>query len=142
MEKQLFKSEPPEKRRSLLQSSADKVEERSYYKSFSDGELTEIRKEFSDYSIKIAEKEAELKALQEEFKEAMSPWRKETKKAIELMRTKGEVVKETCFMFYDETMENVGYYNAYGVLVDQRKTEPGERQKTIQMQIKNGTNND
>jgi len=140
MEKQLFSDVSPEKRANILRDNADNVELHSYFKQFNNDELIDLRKTLSEKLIQISDKEIELNEIKEDFKAVLNPLKKDSKKTLDCLKNKGEIVKENCYIIFDETMENAAYYNQYGRLVDHRKTDENERQKTIKMKFKDGTN--
>jgi hypothetical protein len=66
--------------------------------------------------------------------------KEETKDLLTSIKNKAEFISERCFVFVDGN--EVGYYNADGILVYQRPLLPGEKQKTVfsVMREKEGTN--
>ena len=142
IEKELGKDLNIEEREEFLRNTCDGTEEVSYSRVFTPGELAKQRELLTDASIKLADIDDEKKEAMEAFKEQAKPYAEQKKKAIEALRTKAETVTETCYKYYDEDSDMVGFYNKDGNLVSSRPAFPNEKQKTMfQVLRKEGTNN-
>jgi|ERR1035437_68900 hypothetical protein len=137
MEKQLLKNVNPVERLATLENSADKVEEFSYTKPFTSDQLVIFKDELSTAMIELNGVEDELQIIKDEFKGKMKPLKKQTKDLLTNIKYKAQSVTEKCFIMIEGN--EVGYYNADGVLVYQRPALPGE-QKTIFSIKREGTN--
>lgn len=115
----------------FLKDNCDSVEYLGYVRKFTPEEITEIKSELSDTSIKINDIEEEKKAQSEIFKSRLKPLYKEKQESLKKIKNKSEYVEENCFKFINHASSTVGYYNEQGDLVEQRPIKPDERQTNI-----------
>jgi uncharacterized protein (DUF2249 family) len=122
-----------------LKGSCDKVEELSYLKKFTEGEITEFKTDLSTVMIKVDAIETELKEIKDKFKDKLDPFKKQVKELLTWIRDKAHSVVEECYVMYEG--EYAVYYDETGEEVYRRPLEASERQKTIFMETREGTNN-
>lgn len=116
----------------ILRDSCDQIVEFSYMKPFTADEINEYKHELSEIMIKLADLQAKFDVVKEQHKEATAPLNKQIKQYVDSIRSKAELVKEECYIMYEEQL--AVYYNADGEEVFRRPLEPSERQKTIFME--------
>jgi hypothetical protein len=138
MEKQLLQNLSEKERLETLENSADRVEEFSYTKPFTQDQIRVFKDELSTTMIELRSIEDEFKEVKDSFKAKMKPMKDDTKALLTNIKNKAEFVTEKCFIMIDGN--EAGYYNAEGVLVYQRPILPGEKQKTIFSIQRDGTN--
>ena len=146
MEKLLGQDLNPRERVQFLTDNADAVEELGYNKPLTQDEITNLKEELTNNSIRISDILEKKAAAAAEFNEQLKPLEKSRKEAIAMLKNRSEFRTEGCFKFIDHESGEVGFYNSDGVLVYQRGILPGERQKTIFENMdfrkrKTGTNN-
>lgn len=116
----------------ILKDSCDHVVEFSYMKPFDSDEISEYKHELSEIMIRLADIQAEFDIVKEKHKEAVNPLNKQIKQYVDFIRNKAQLVKEECYIMYEE--QYAVYYNSDGEEVFRRPLEPSERQKTIFME--------
>ena len=131
MEKQLFKDMSPQERVQMLSDNAERRESFTYLKDLTPDEVTELKDEFTSESILLAKLEEEKKAIMDEFKAKIKPVKKEMARMISLLRTRSEEVEESVYLLADQEEGMMGYYNAQGELVNQRRLRQNEKQMRI-----------
>lgn len=137
MEKHLFENLDHHSRIQKLSNGCDKVVDHVYFKRFEKDELVQTKDDLSEALIKIDSLEMELADLKAEYKERLDPLKKEGKELLSLIKSKGEMVTEECYVMYDYDEKQAGVYNRMGELVELRPLKGDEYQKTIKL---NGTN--
>lgn len=131
-----------EERKQFLLDNADKVEELDYHKTFSPDELSEKKTDFANKSIRIAELEEQIKDFKDQINVELKPLREEAIALRNDLKSKGQMVKEKCYIFLDEEEKMVGYYNSEGLLVQSRPATRDEMQKTIYAEMRRDGTND
>jgi hypothetical protein len=141
MLKSLFQDVPEEKRAQMLSDNCDQIEESlGYMKPFTPDEILSMKDNLADLSININEIELEQKEVKDQFKARLKPLVKKKGSILTNIKNKAEFVKEDCYKFIDHEDGMVGFYNSSGDLVQSRRIQPDEMQKTI-FSLKTGTNN-
>jgi|WetSurSiteA1Bulk_404760.scaffolds.fasta_scaffold259355_1 hypothetical protein len=138
MEKLLLQEMSAEERLQTLKDSADKIEDFSYTKPFTPGQIIVFKDKLSTVMIEYSAIEDELKAVKEEYASKMKPMKDETKDLLKNIKNKADFVTEKCFLMVEG--DQVGYYNAAGELVYCRPLLPGEKQKTVFSVLREATN--
>lgn len=131
MEKQMFENVPPAQREQYLTDNAEAVENGSYFRRATEDELSQQREVLTEASIEAAQVDSEKKAALAEFKERLKPLKQEQARSLEFLRLKGEEVSGKLYKFIDHEAGEVGYYNAEGELISQRRAYPDEQQTSI-----------
>jgi ABC-type Zn2+ transport system substrate-binding protein/surface adhesin len=126
------------KKQETLKGSADKVEMFNHYVQATEEELAEKRTFLSDEMIKADALEQEFKVVKDAHKEKVKPIDKKIGCLLTFIRDKGEMVNEECYIYYEG--EYAVYHDGQGIEVYRRPLMPDERQKTIQMALREGTN--
>lgn len=137
MDKVLFEKLDHSLRIQKLRNGCDKVIDHNYFKRFEKDELSQVKDDLTEKLIKIESLEDELATLKSEYKEQIDPLKKESKELLAVVKSKGELVTEECYLMYDYDEKQAGIYNRMGELVDQRPLKAEEYQKTIKL---TGTN--
>lgn len=137
MERKLLQNENAKERQSILESSADRIEDFSYTKPFTPEQIRVFKDELSTTMIDLNALEDELNAIKDTFKGKMKPLKTQTRTLLTNIKNKSEFVNEKCYVVYEGN--EAGYYNSEGELVYQRPLLPGEKQRTI-FSLKTGTN--
>ena len=131
MEKLLAQDYGPKERKQFLRDNCDAVEELGYQKPLTEDQLTTLKEELTETSIKIADVTAAKQEAARMYAEELKPLMKKQAESVEALKNRSEFKNEDCYKFIDHEAGEVGYYNEEGVLVYQRGILPNERQKTI-----------
>lgn len=122
---------PIGERAGFLRDNCDTVEEKSYFKKFSEQEISSMKDELSEVSITMNDIEEEKKEETKKFTLKLEPLKKDKKLLLTNIKLKGMLVSEETFKFIDYENDRVGYYNQVGELIDSRPLLPHEHQKSI-----------
>jgi hypothetical protein len=136
MEKQILKNESPGNRLEQLKNSADKVEQFSYPRELSIGEIQELQNNLSQDMIFVDKQDQELKVAKEIFKAATKPIKQQIAKNLQLIRTQVEEVSEEVYLLKDIEEGKMGYYSKEGNLVFERNLRQDEMQYSIQEHLR------
>lgn len=131
MEKKILQNESPADRLEQLKSVADKLEDFSYPRELTNGEIQELQSGLSQDMITVDRAEQELKIAKEVFKSEVKPIKQKIAKNLQMIRTQVEEVKEKVFLLKDLVEEKMGYYSKDGILVFERELRPDEKQYSI-----------
>ncbi|WP_202703127.1 hypothetical protein [Flavobacterium sp. UGB4466] len=131
MEKKILQNESPADRLEQLKSVADKLEDFSYPRELTVGEIQELQSGLSQDMITVDRAEQELKIAKEVFKSEVKPIKQQIAKNLQMIRTQVEEVKEKVFLLKDLNEEKMGYYSKDGILVFERELRPDEKQYSI-----------
>jgi hypothetical protein len=136
MDKQILQSESPEERIQQLKNSADKVENFTYPRELSNGEIQELQSKLSQDMIFVDKEEQTLKIAKEIFKSAVKPVKQQMAKNLTMIRTQVEEVTEEVYLLKDVAENKMGYYSKEGKLVFERSLRPEEMQFSIQEHLR------
>jgi len=136
MQKQILQHESPGDRLEQLKNSADKIENFSYPRELSNGEIQELQSNLSQDMIFVDKKEQDLKVAKEIFKSATKPVKQTIAKNLGLIRTQVEEVNEEVYLLKDIEEGKMGYYSKDGILVFERNLRPDEMQYSIQEHLR------
>lgn len=136
MQKQILQNESPGDRLEQLKNSADKIENFSYPRELSNGEIQELQSNLSQDMIFVDKKEQDLKVAKEIFKSATKPVKQKIAKNLQLIRTQVEEVSEEVYLLKDIEEGKMGYYSKDGILVFERNLRPDEMQYSIQEHLR------
>jgi len=131
MEKKILQNESPADRLEQLKSVAEKLEDFSYPRELTVGEIQELQSGLSQDMITVDRAEQELKIAKEVFKSEVKPIKQQIAKNLQMIRTQVEEVKEKVFLLKDLKEEKMGYYSKDGILVFERERRPDEKQYSI-----------
>lgn len=131
MEKKILQNESQADRLEHLKSVADKLEDFSYPRELTVGEIQELQSGLSQDMITVDRAEQELKIAKEVFKSEVKPIKQQIAKNLQMIRTQVEEVKEKVFLLKDLKEEKMGYYSKDGILVFERELRPDEKQYSI-----------
>ncbi len=123
-----------------LKELCDKVEEITYSRKLSDSEISELKHELSENCIKIAVEEDRFSVLKTTHKEILKPLLLEKDETIDLLKTKVKLVTEECNVIFNYETNMAEIYSADGEMVGRRPLTSDEMQKTIQFELRTGTN--
>ena len=138
-EKLIFQEMEGAERAQAIRDNCDEViPNYSYLRRFTDEELTEFKDQLSDESIELDTLKTELEELSKGIKEKMKPRKQQLKQLLKNLREKAEQFQEECYALKSETTYDI--YNSEGELLFSRALKPAEKQKTIQMKLREGTN--
>jgi len=128
MKNQMLVEIPIEDRAQVLRDSAHSVEEQRYKRYFDAEEITELNKDFVQKDQNYWRNEVEKKAI---IKSLIAELKVESQ-AVQILRAKirtgYEEVKGDVFLMDDQELQQMGYYDPSGRLIDQRRLKPEERQ--------------
>lgn len=136
MEKQILKNESPSDRLEQLKNSADKVEQFSYPRELSIGEIQELQSNLSQDMIFVDKQDQELKIAKEIFKSATKPVKQQIAKNLQMIRSQVEEVSEQVYLLKDVEEGKMGYYSKEGNLVFERNLRADEMQYSIQEHLR------
>jgi hypothetical protein len=131
MQKQILQHESPAERLEQLRNSADKVENFSYPRELSLGEIQELQNSLSQDMIFVDQQDQKLKVAKEIFKAATKPVKQTIAKNLQLIRTQVEEVSEEVYLLKDVEDGKMGYYSKDGILVFERNLRQDEMQFSI-----------
>ena len=127
-------------RLAFLGDNCDSVEEIGYMKPFTAEEMQSHKEKLANLSIEIAEIEAEMKLVMQDFKGRLKPLKEERGMMVSNIKSKAEYVKEKCYRFTDQETKETGFYNSDGYLVELRMATVNELHSTIFGELRTGTN--
>lgn len=136
MQKQILQHESPSDRLEQLKNSADKIENFSYPRELSNGEIQELQSNLSQDMIFVDKKEQDLKVAKEIFKSATKPVKQQIAKNLQMIRSQVEEVNEEVYLLKDIEEGKMGYYSKDGNLVFERNLRPDEMQYSIQEHLR------
>jgi predicted RNase H-like nuclease (RuvC/YqgF family) len=124
----------------LIRDNCDEVIPKySYMRKFTDEEIDEYKSNLSDDSVEIDTLKDELEDIKKDYKAKMKPKEKRLKFLLKCLREKAISATEECYAMKNETHYCI--YNSQGELIFSRLLRPAEKQKTIFMAQREGTNN-
>ncbi|MCG9792509.1 hypothetical protein [Flavobacterium algicola] len=132
MEKFILQNESASDRLEQLKNSADKMEQFSYPRELSNGEIQELQSNLSQDMIFVDKEDQKLKVAKEVFKSATKPVKQNIAKNLQMIRSQVEEVSEEVYLLKDIEDGKMGYYSKEGVLVFERNLRPDEQQYSIQ----------
>lgn len=129
----------------VMQDTAIKVEDDSYYVPLTQGALDQKREQFTDNSIYLGKKKSEIKELVDTLKEEIKPKVEESQKLLQEITTKQEKREGTVYHLPDYDRSMVVSYDQDGEQVGERRMRPDEKNGQSRMFIpaglkKEGTN--
>lgn len=128
------------KRQNFLQNNCDKIEEIGFMRKFTPDQISEMKEDLAEVSIKIQEIEARKKELLKEIKAELDPLTDNKLELIGRLKEKAVFTREKCYKFINHVDREVGYYDMNGILVEERTARPDESQLSIG-HFYDGTNN-
>lgn len=131
MRQEMFDDKSPEDREIMLRDTCDKVERFSYEKAYTNQDVDLFREQLSDIMIKLSKIDHELAAVKKEFGVKTKPLRAEVKQLLENINFRSQTVDEQVYIYIDHEDNQVGYYNATGMLVHTRQLKIDEHQRSI-----------
>jgi hypothetical protein len=139
-EKQIFEEIlTPEKRAQAIRDNCDEViPNYSFMRKFSDEEMEEYKTELSDNSVELDTLKTELDEMKKEYKEKMKPKATRLKFLLKCLREKAVAVTDEVYALKSDTEYCI--YNSEGELLLSRSLKPSEKQKTLRMALREGTN--
>lgn len=113
----------------FLRDNCDAVEELGYTKALPGCQLEALKEQLVENNIQLRDVRADKKAANKEFNEQIKQLEEQNDDVTAKLKSRTEFVNEPCYKFIDG--DEVGYYNADGVLVYTRPARPEERQRNI-----------
>ena len=141
MDQKILQNVSPQERLQALRDSAEKRETFTYPKALSENELSKLKDDLTNDSVKLSKLEEAKKEFNTEHKAKVKPLKKDLAVTLTKLRSRVEEVEEEVFLLADQEEGLMLYYNAQGVLVHHRVLQADERQFRIVDHSKNGTNN-
>ena len=141
VEKVIFQEiEDQNRRASAIRDNCDEIiPDYLYMRKFTEDEIIEYKDELSENSVDLDSLKTEMEEITKDIKNKMKPKKERLKYLLKCLREKAISVKDECYVLKSDT--NYCIYNAEGELVFSRPLKPSERQKTINMALREGTNN-
>jgi len=131
MQKEMFQEKVPEERVTFLRDTCDKVEDFTYERAYTNQDVEAFCDRLSKIMIEVRQMESELTAVKKEFAEKMKPMKTELSELLNNIKFRSQMVKEKVYIFIDHEKNQVGYYNAEGMLVHRRMLKIDEHQRSI-----------
>ena len=131
MEKQILGDKPIEKRKIILQDSADKIEEQTYYKGLNDVERKQHHEDVAKNQYDIYDDERELKEISKDFKTRIKENKKANAQIYDDLRRNSQKITAKVYLVADQEEGMMGVYTAEGSLISSRPLTQEERQYTI-----------
>lgn len=125
-------------RTAFLRDNCDAVEELGYVKPLASEQIEELKDKLVENNIQLRDVRADKRAQNKLYNEQIKQLEEENDGVTKQLKEKSEYVTENCFKFVDG--EEVGYYNAEGVLVYQRPARPEEKSPNVFRLQRTGTN--
>lgn len=125
--------------RYLESNAADIVDDFFYERVLTDEDIAEEQAKFSELHIEIGRIEAEKAAAVAVFNADIKKRKLAAERALMLVKTKRQEVRETVYLIRDEEDNKIGTYNMHGELISEhpmQKTERGERQYRMRLPYK------
>lgn len=143
MDKVIFQEIPIDKREQYIKDNCDEIlEDFEFKRQFDEEEVEEMKTDLQDVLIELDVLEEKFETLKIDHKAKVKPLKDKLRKTIISLREGAERVRGTCYGIRDLTTNEYGVYSSDGVLVSiPRKLKPTEKQKTIHMALREGTNN-
>jgi len=128
--------------RAFLEANADFIKEDELYtRRLTDEELTQLKDELAEASVKLAILEAKKKDFLEQMKEETNPLQGRNKVIIGSLRTKVEEVEGIVFEFKNLDDGTVEQFDKNGQYLGSRRMRPDEDDGRIAiMRSRTGTN--
>lgn len=132
----LFNEQDPALRRRMLQDSADDIVEGAYYQEpLSEEEMSEIRKDYANESVKIAD---EMDAFAEEVRLKRLEFKK-VNDALKMMRLvlkfKKRDAKGTLYHLKDWDSRMLKVVDSNGKIIEERRMSPDEMQLKFKLSV-------
>lgn len=126
-------------RLAFLRDNADAIEDLGYTKNLPTEELESLKDQLVDSNIKLRDVRSDKKEANKVFNDQIKELEEEVNEITAKLKSRTEFVNEQCFKFIEGN--EVGYYNAEGMLVFSRPSRPEERQLTMFAELRRtGTN--
>lgn len=125
-------------RTAFLRDNCDAVEELGYVKPYASEQIEELKDKLVENNIQLRDVRADKRAQNKLYNEQIKQLEEENDGVTKQLKEKSEYVTENCFKFVDG--DEVGYYNAEGVLVYQRPARPEEKSPNVFRLQRTGTN--
>lgn len=122
----------------VMQDTAIKVEDDSYYVPLTQSSLDQKREQFTDNSIYLGKKKGEIKELVDNLKEEIKPKVEESNKLLQEITTKQEKREGTIYHIPDYDRSMVTTHNQDGECVGERRMRPDEKNGQSRMFIPAG----
>lgn len=120
-----------------MRDSCDQIVERSYTRKFNQEEINQLRAEYANVGIQVAELEKELAEIRADYKGKIKPLLERMSGILDEIKAGGEWVKTDCFKFVDEEEGKTAFYSPDGYKLEERPSTPEERQRTVFHAIRN-----
>lgn len=132
MEKFIFQDiKDLKERKQAIIDNAENAEKKTYNKPLTEEQVEEERQKLLDAVLNKQELEEEKKAYLAAMKQHIDVHAETMRKSSELLRTKSKLITEECYKLVDDVEHKVGYYNAEGMLVDERPARQAELQPRL-----------
>lgn len=131
MDKQLFQNYSDAERIQMLADNAERKEDFHYPRELEGDEISELKDNLSNESIRLSKLDEKRKNVMAEFKTEMKPLKAEVARILGLLRSRSEEVEEKVYLIADQEEGMMGYYNKKGQLVHSRLLRGEEKQLRI-----------
>lgn len=133
---QSIKIKPDNERRNWLRANADKVEKQPVFVTVDAEERAEIDNELSKHLLEQHRIEKEKKEILDEFKERLKPLKDQIKDSLEVLDLGGRQVEKEVYLIADHDQNKMFTYDEDGAEISSRRLTRGERQSTIQNEMR------
>jgi hypothetical protein len=116
---------------SRLTALAIKTEDRNVRMFFADDEKSEMSKEHTSKMIEIAAAEEQFEQVKLIHRENIAPIKRASNDLLRNIRNGYVDVMTKCYLIDDQEKGVMQYFNEAGVMVDERRLYPEERQLTL-----------
>ncbi len=145
MDKFIHQKETPEKRLEYLESMADGVEQKDYYRKLETHELADAKHEFTQNALAIDDLQEQKKDAIKLFKSQIDPLKIIHKELGAQIRNGFKLISGKLFRFVDMENKMTYFYSSTGELIE-TETRPANiaelsQTNIIQLQRLDGTNN-
>ena len=114
-----------------LEHTSDSQNDEKYFRGFDQAELDDARRQFSDLSLKLSDRNDAFNEVKKEHALICKEIKKDISDTIKAVRLRGIEETGRCYMFKDFEKLMVTTVNRFGSIINQRAMTPEEKQTTI-----------
>lgn len=139
-QKQIFEeiADLEQRARAVKDNCDEVIPKYSFMRKFTDEEMQEYKNELSDNSVEVDILQTELEEIKREYKEKIKPKAQRLKFLLKCLREKAVGITDEAYVLKSDTEYCI--YSSEGELLLARALKPAEKQKTIRMALREGTN--
>lgn len=133
MESILFAKYDSQSKIELLEANCDMVEKKSYHKQFNETEREMLQQRNAEIDLELRVISDDEKVMKEDIKNRRKPLLDEKASLLQELKEDGKRVEGRLYKFINREEGMVGFYDADGRLVEQRRIRPEDKQVTLHL---------